>query len=275
MTLVDPRPIASYARLLRDAELVRRAESGVAAPLFATILASECFLETLAPVLESPGLVALVHVAHEVEIGRQLRVGDEVSTTAEIVGVRRAAGSALVDVEVKSRVGDDIAATAVATLLAVGYEAEQLGKRRILPRAPARGLSQGAPLRLAADEAERYAAVSGDHNPIHLEPEAARAAGFDHVVVHGMCLLAHAVTVLTGLVAAGDPDRIRRVAARFVEAVAPGERLEVVTWAGSSLPYSDTFVVERGDGTTVLRGQIGVAHHTSLESERRDDVAFV
>jgi acyl dehydratase len=50
--------------------------------------------------------------------------------------------------------------------------------------------------RLAADLGRRYAAVSGDRNPIHLHPLGARLFGFPRTVAHGMwtvarCLAAH------------------------------------------------------------------------------------
>ncbi|MEE2827804.1 MAG: MaoC/PaaZ C-terminal domain-containing protein, partial [Myxococcota bacterium] len=34
-----------------------------------------------------------------------------------------------------------------------------------------------------------FAELSGDFNPVHLDDEHARAAGFDGVIVHGMCVL--------------------------------------------------------------------------------------
>lgn len=40
--------------------------------------------------------------------------------------------------------------------------------------------------RLPADLGRRYAAVSGDHNPIHLHPLTARAFGFPRHIAHGM-----------------------------------------------------------------------------------------
>ena len=36
------------------------------------------------------------------------------------------------------------------------------------------------------DDLQRYAQASGDLNPLHLDPEFARQAGFDDVIVHGM-----------------------------------------------------------------------------------------
>ena len=50
--------------------------------------------------------------------------------------------------------------------------------------------------RLAGDVGRRYAAVSGDHNPIHLHPLTAKAFGFPRQIAHGMWSLARCVAAL-------------------------------------------------------------------------------
>jgi acyl dehydratase len=50
--------------------------------------------------------------------------------------------------------------------------------------------------RLAGDVGRRYAAVSGDHNPIHLYPLTAKALGFPRQIAHGMWSLARCVAAL-------------------------------------------------------------------------------
>jgi acyl dehydratase len=50
--------------------------------------------------------------------------------------------------------------------------------------------------RLAGDLGRRYAAVSGDHNPIHLYPLTAKALGFPRQIAHGMWSLARCVAAL-------------------------------------------------------------------------------
>ena len=47
-------------------------------------------------------------------------------------------------------------------------------------------------------DAERWAAFSGDFNPIHFDLDAARALGTDHLIVHGMLALLHAKAALWG-----------------------------------------------------------------------------
>jgi acyl dehydratase len=50
--------------------------------------------------------------------------------------------------------------------------------------------------RLAGDAGRRYAAVSGDHNPIHLYPLTAKVFGFPRQIAHGMWSLARCVAAL-------------------------------------------------------------------------------
>ena len=50
--------------------------------------------------------------------------------------------------------------------------------------------------RLGGDVGRRYAAVSGDHNPIHLHPLTAKAFGFPRQIAHGMWSLARCVAAL-------------------------------------------------------------------------------
>ncbi|MFB9744865.1 MaoC family dehydratase [Pseudonocardia sulfidoxydans] len=52
--------------------------------------------------------------------------------------------------------------------------------------------------RVAADTGRRYAAVSGDVNPIHLHPLSAKAFGFPTAIAHGMWTAARALASLQG-----------------------------------------------------------------------------
>jgi acyl dehydratase len=61
--------------------------------------------------------------------------------------------------------------------------------------------------RLPADTGRRYAAVSGDRNPIHLHPVTARLFGFRGAIAHGMWSLARCLAFEEGrLPAAVDVD---------------------------------------------------------------------
>src|SRR5207244_7845929 len=58
--------------------------------------------------------------------------------------------------------------------------------------------SPSAIWRVPRNVGRRYAAVSGDVNPIHLNPLAARLFGFRRAIAHGMWLKAHCLAALEG-----------------------------------------------------------------------------
>jgi acyl dehydratase len=58
--------------------------------------------------------------------------------------------------------------------------------------------STGTTWRLAGDLGRRYAAVSGDHNPIHLYALTAKAFGFPRQIAHGMWSKARCLAALDG-----------------------------------------------------------------------------
>ena len=84
-------------------------------------------------------------------------------------------------------------------------------------------------LPISRDDLRRYAEASGDHNPIHLDDDAAQALGLPGVVAHGMLTSALAIGVVAEW--AGGADRVVATSFRFagpvvVPADEPG-RLEV------------------------------------------------
>src|SRR3977135_3040361 len=70
----------------------------------------------------------------------------------------------------------------------------------------------------------RYAAVSGDDNPLHLDPNAARAAGLARPPVHGMLL----PPCFEPLIMRWRRDLfIARLSGKFLRPVLAGERIRV------------------------------------------------
>lgn len=71
-----------------------------------------------------------------------------------------------------------------------------------------------------------YAGASGDHNPNHIDIDAARAAGMDDVFAHGMLSMAYLGRLLTGWC---PQSCIRQFDARFVSIAHVGD---VITCRG-------------------------------------------
>ena len=86
-----------------------------------------------------------------------------------------------------------------------------------------------------------YAGASGDHNPNHIDIDAARAAGNDDVFAHGMLVMAWLGRLLTGW---APRESIRSFDTRFISMTRIGER---ITCSGE--------VVEKRDGAFVVQLQ--------------------
>ncbi|CAJ1395134.1 unnamed protein product [Effrenium voratum] len=72
--------------------------------------------------------------------------------------------------------------------------------------------------------------LSGDYNPLHLDPEFAKTAGFETPIVHGKCTLGHTARCLLDTLAGGDHRRFRSLALRYSSPVIPGQTLVVEMW---------------------------------------------
>lgn len=75
-----------------------------------------------------------------------------------------------------------------------------------------------------AEDLRRYAEASGDLNPLHLDRDFARAAGFDDLVVHGMLNMARLGRVLTASFGAA---RVRDFSTRFEGVLLVGQPTEI------------------------------------------------
>lgn len=72
--------------------------------------------------------------------------------------------------------------------------------------------------------------LSGDLNPLHVDPIAARAAGFERPILHGLCTFGVAGRALVATVCDGDVGRVRSMDARFSSPAYPGDTLTTEIW---------------------------------------------
>lgn len=83
--------------------------------------------------------------------------------------------------------------------------------------------------------------LSGDWNPLHADPVAARAAGFDRPILHGLAtygIAGHAIMKATG-------GSLSRLACRFSGVVLPGDELTLAVWIDGSRALFEAHVGDR------------------------------
>jgi acyl dehydratase len=87
--------------------------------------------------------------------------------------------------------------------------------------------------------------LTGDRNPLHADPKAAQAAGFERPILHGLCSFGMTCRAMLECIAEWRPERIISHSARFSAPVYPGDRLEVSLWREGREVCFEARVVER------------------------------
>ncbi len=101
---------------------------------------------------------------------------------------------------------------------------------------------------IAANQAQLYR-LSGDYNPLHIDPAAARFGGFELPILHGLCTYGHCGQMLLAALCGGDAARFRALKVRFSSPVYPGDTLQVRAWHDG--PGRVLFEARVGDKTVV------------------------
>ncbi|MGI4954962.1 MAG: MaoC/PaaZ C-terminal domain-containing protein [Janthinobacterium lividum] len=88
--------------------------------------------------------------------------------------------------------------------------------------------------------------LSGDLNPLHVEPAVAAAAGFPRPILHGMCTMGVACHAALRTLLDYDAGAFRGMRVRFTAPVLPGETIRTELWRDGDVVSFRSHVVERG-----------------------------
>ncbi|KOU13135.1 MaoC/PaaZ C-terminal domain-containing protein [Streptomyces sp. WM6368] len=231
LTVTEPE-ITDYRGAARRS--LPTARPGQASPVHTFVLAHTVAEQTVAALTAAePGPVSVVHLGQDIRTLRPVRPGEQVTVNLDVLGIRKEARGARIALHIRLT-GEDgpepFAELVISALLVGATLLEPFGDISGGPAAPAplgTGEPQSAVHALTTDWITTYAHASGDLNPIHLDEDAARAAGFDTVIAHGMSVVALAVEEATDRFAAGDSARVRGLGCRFSAPVPPGIPLEI------------------------------------------------
>lgn len=94
-------------------------------------------------------------------------------------------------------------------------------------------------------EQAAYYRLNGDHNPLHIDPGVASAAGFKAPILHGLCTFGVVCHALMRELCDYDPARFGRMDLRFSSPVYPGETIRTEIWREEGGASFRARIVER------------------------------
>jgi acyl dehydratase len=181
----DPAHLAAYARVcgftLRDT-------------LPATYLNVRAFPVHIALMTDRRfpfGPVGLVHLTNAIVHHRPVGVGEEVALRVWTTGLDPHPKGRTLTLHTSAAVGGETVWEARSTMLRPGG-----GTGERVQRGEDPAVGKDATWKVPGDTGRRYAAVSGDRNPIHLYGVTAKPFGFPRAIAHGLWTKARALAAL-------------------------------------------------------------------------------
>lgn len=202
-------------------------------------------------------LATVLHGEQRLTLHRSVPASGHLDIRAYVSGLYDKGRGAIIETTAEVKVDDEPVATTVYASFVRGgggFGGER-GAGLAAPdvsRPPDHVVTETIP----ATQAQLYR-LSGDTNPLHVDPAFARAAGFDRPILHGLCTYGFAVRMAMHALEAGVVD----ANARFTGVVFPGEQLRVELWrtaparayARVSVPERAAVVVDPLEISTTLR----------------------
>jgi acyl dehydratase len=185
----DPDAVAAYAKVcgftLRDS----------LPPTYPHVLAFPLHMALMSDGSFPFGAIGLVHIANQVTQHRRLGIDEVLSLRVTPTRLAKHPKGRSFDLVTEVRVGRQIAWESTSTILSRGKGDPGAGSGEAFPILD-EAVPASAEWTLPENLGRRYAAVSGDRNPIHMHSLTAKPLGFPAAIAHGMWTKAKALGAL-------------------------------------------------------------------------------
>ncbi len=194
----------------------------------------------------------LVHAEQAFELHRPLPVAGTVRTTARVTGIYDKGSGALVTTEneaVDAATGEKLVTARSGTFIrGEGGFGGDRGPSEPW-NLPQREPDHTVVLETRPEQALIYR-LSGDRNPLHVDPKFAARGGFAKPILHGLCTYGVTGRALLHVLCGSDPARFTSMSGRFTRPVWPGEALTISIWVAGN--GTAQFQTANKEGTIVI-----------------------
>jgi len=223
-------------------------------PTYGVILPSsagaEAFLSTKA------NFAMVVHGEQTLEVHNPLPRRATVLSTAVIEGIYDKGSGALIIMRIdsKDKNGSPLCTNWVGVFVrgSGGFGGDPQPKKEV-PAVPQREPDFVFDAQTEVNQAALYR-MSGDRNPLHIDPKVAQAVGFKEPILHGLCTYGVVCRRFGQEIFKGDSGKLKSYSARFSSPVIPGEKLQTKVWQAQ--PNLFLLEVFNAKGQAVLRNGV-------------------
>ncbi|KAM6475423.1 peroxisomal multifunctional enzyme type 2 [Liasis olivaceus] len=221
-------------------------------PTFAVIPAQSSMFE--GGISSIPGLsidvTRILHGEQYLELYKPLPTSGKLTSEAVIADILDKGSGAVILLDVYTYSGKDLLCYNQFSIFVVGAGGFG-GKRssekvKVTVNTPNRPPDVVATDVTTADQAALYR-LSGDWNPLHIDPGFAALGGFQKPILHGLCTLGFAARHVLKHFANNDVTRFKAIKIRFAKPVFPGQTLETEMWKEGNRILLQTKVKETGN----------------------------
>ncbi|XP_025971224.1 peroxisomal multifunctional enzyme type 2 isoform X1 [Dromaius novaehollandiae] len=201
-----------------------------------------------------PGLnidfTKMLHGEQYLELYKPLPTSGQLTSVSTIADILDKGSGAVLLVDVNTYCGKELLCYNQFTVFFVG--AGGLGGKRTSEKAK---VTVNPPKRppdavlsdvTTADQAALYR-LSGDWNPLHVDPSFAALGGFKKPILHGLCSFGFAARHVLKHFANNDVTRFKAIKVRFAKPVFPGQTLQTEMWKEGNRIHFQTKVKETGE----------------------------
>ncbi|KAK5601814.1 hypothetical protein CRENBAI_020171 [Crenichthys baileyi] len=215
-----------------------------------------------------PGLnidfTQVLHGEQYLELYKPLPTSGTLTSETTVADVLDKGSGAVILLDVNTYNGDELVCYNQFSVFVVG--AGRFGGRRSSDKAkaplppPKRAPDAVVIESTTRDQAALYR-LSGDWNPLHIDPSFAAMGGFSAPILHGLCSFGFAARHVLKQFANNDPSKFKAIKVRFAKPVFPGQSLLTEMWKEGSRIHIQSKVKETGD--VALAGGYVDLHGTS------------
>ncbi|MEO7096757.1 MAG: SDR family NAD(P)-dependent oxidoreductase, partial [Polyangiales bacterium] len=248
----------------KDLQLVyeMHGEGFRAFPTFGVIPAIGALIERAKQGEQAPGLDygfdRILHGEQYLEIKRPFPPKAKLTHKATVKNIFDKGKNALVitAIETSDESGEPLAYNEFVTVVrgAGGFGGDRGPSVEVNP-APERKADQVVEEHILENQALLYR-LTGDINPLHVDPSFATMFGFQKPILHGLCTFGFAARHVINAFAGGDPRKFKSIKVRFADSVFPGETLVTEMWKENDLKIVFRCKVKERDKVVISNAAI-------------------